>query len=427
MAGERAPTRRGGLARRPPSTRAEVIARRASSRPRSRRLARGDRAGADVECVRTMRAAICGGDARPWRRVAARQRVGVPPGVATDGRSCSAAWPASRPERRGGRRRLARGSRFSRTAGALRERARRAANMPRRRADRGPCHHPGRVVAAVGRRRRPGRARPAAPRRRGDEDAERAQGAAGRHASSESPLARARPSSWATCSWCCGERREPMRGEGPGPRSLAVDDSRGGARLRRRSGASASRRRSDIEIRGPLHAGRRGRASTRTATSGGPASTRSPAASSRRCTAAGSGRCASTRASRPRQETNRRFRYLLEQGQTGLSVAFDLPTQMGYDSDAPRGGGGGGPGRRPDRSPGRHGDASSTGIPLGEVTTSMTINSTAAILLALYVAAAERAGRRAGPISRHRPERHPQGVHRPRARGSTRRGRRCAW
>ena len=56
------------------------------------------------------------------------------------------------------------------------------------------------------------------------------------------------------------------------------------------------------------------------------------------------------------EETNRRFRYLLEQGQTGLSVAFDLPTQMGYDSRRPRGGGGGGPGRRPDLEPRRHGD-----------------------------------------------------------------------
>ncbi len=55
------------------------------------------------------------------------------------------------------------------------------------------------------------------------------------------------------------------------------------------------------------------------------------------------------------EETNRRFRYLLEQGQTGLSVAFDLPTQMGYDSDATRGGGGGRPGRGPHLQPGRHG------------------------------------------------------------------------
>ena len=90
-------------------------------------------------------------------------------------------------------------------------------------------------------------------------------------------------------------------------------------------------------------------------------------------------------------ETNERFRYLLAQGQTGLSVAFDLPTQMGYDSDAPEAEG----------EVGRVGvpicsladmEALFAGIPLGEVSTSMTINSTAAILLALYVAAAENQG-----------------------------------
>jgi methylmalonyl-CoA mutase N-terminal domain/subunit len=90
-------------------------------------------------------------------------------------------------------------------------------------------------------------------------------------------------------------------------------------------------------------------------------------------------------------ETNRRFRYLLEQGQTGLSVAFDLPTQMGYDSDAPEAQG----------EVGRVGVPISSladmavlvdGLPLGEVSTSMTINATAPILLALYVAAAEGQG-----------------------------------
>ncbi len=90
-------------------------------------------------------------------------------------------------------------------------------------------------------------------------------------------------------------------------------------------------------------------------------------------------------------ETNRRFHYLLQQGQTGLSVAFDLPTQMGYDSDATWAQG----------EVGRVGVPISSladmevllaGIPLGEVSTSMTINSTAPILLALYVAAADRAG-----------------------------------
>ncbi len=91
------------------------------------------------------------------------------------------------------------------------------------------------------------------------------------------------------------------------------------------------------------------------------------------------------------EETNRRFRYLLEQGQTGLSVAFDLPTQMGFDSDAPEAEG----------EVGRVGvpidsladmELLFEGIPLGDVSTSMTINATAAVLLALYVAVAEKHG-----------------------------------
>jgi methylmalonyl-CoA mutase N-terminal domain/subunit len=91
------------------------------------------------------------------------------------------------------------------------------------------------------------------------------------------------------------------------------------------------------------------------------------------------------------EETNRRFRYLLEHGQAGLSVAFDLPTQMGYDSDDPM----------------VVGEVGRTGVPIdsvadmeillegidpGEVSTSMTINATAAILLALYETVARRRG-----------------------------------
>ncbi len=91
------------------------------------------------------------------------------------------------------------------------------------------------------------------------------------------------------------------------------------------------------------------------------------------------------------EETNRRFRYLLEHGQTGLSTAFDLPTQMGYDSDHPRAAG----------EVGRVGVAIDTvddmrrlfdGIPLAEVSTSMTINATATTLLALYTLVAEEQG-----------------------------------
>ena len=90
-------------------------------------------------------------------------------------------------------------------------------------------------------------------------------------------------------------------------------------------------------------------------------------------------------------ETNKRYRFLLEQGQTGLSVAFDLPTQMGHDPDAPLAHG----------EVGRVGVSIASvddmadlfeGIPLDRVSTSMTINATASILLALYVAVARRHG-----------------------------------
>ncbi len=91
------------------------------------------------------------------------------------------------------------------------------------------------------------------------------------------------------------------------------------------------------------------------------------------------------------EESNKRYRYLLEQGTTGLSVAFDLPTQMGRDSDHPLSSG----------EVGKVGVAIDSledmetlfeGVPLDRVTTSMTINATAAILLALYLAVAEKQG-----------------------------------
>jgi methylmalonyl-CoA mutase N-terminal domain/subunit len=91
------------------------------------------------------------------------------------------------------------------------------------------------------------------------------------------------------------------------------------------------------------------------------------------------------------QESNRRYHYLLEQGQTGLSVAFDLPTQIGYDADDPIAQG----------EVGRVGVSISSlqdmqtlfrGIPLGKVSTSMTINAPASILLAMYIAVAKRQG-----------------------------------
>src|SRR5438067_380022 len=91
------------------------------------------------------------------------------------------------------------------------------------------------------------------------------------------------------------------------------------------------------------------------------------------------------------EETNARFRYLLEHGQTGLSTAFDMPTLMGYDSDHPRSLG----------EVGREGVAIDSlgdmetlfaGIPLGEVSTSMTINGPAAMLLAFYACVGEEQG-----------------------------------
>ena len=91
------------------------------------------------------------------------------------------------------------------------------------------------------------------------------------------------------------------------------------------------------------------------------------------------------------EDTNRRYKFLLEHGQTGLSVAFDFPTLMGYDSDHPRAEG----------EVGKCGVAISSladmetlfdGIPLDQVSTSMTINGPAAMLFCFYVAAAERQG-----------------------------------
>jgi methylmalonyl-CoA mutase N-terminal domain/subunit len=91
------------------------------------------------------------------------------------------------------------------------------------------------------------------------------------------------------------------------------------------------------------------------------------------------------------EESNKRYKYLLQQGQTGLSVAFDLPTQIGYDSDHPLAAG----------EVGKVGVAIDSladmetlfgGIPLDQVSTSMTINAPAAVLLAMYIAVAEKQG-----------------------------------
>ncbi len=112
-------------------------------------------------------------------------------------------------------------------------------------------------------------------------------------------------------------------------------------------------------------------------------------------------------------ESNQRYRYLLGKGQAGLSVAFDLPTQIGMDSDSPLALG----------EVGKVGVAIDSledmetlfdNIPLEKVSTSMTINSTAAILLCLYVAVAKKQGASLDKAFRHGAERHPQGIHRPR-------------
>lgn len=91
------------------------------------------------------------------------------------------------------------------------------------------------------------------------------------------------------------------------------------------------------------------------------------------------------------EESNRRYRYLLQQGQTGLSIAFDLPTQMGYDSDHPMAVGEVGKVGVPIASL-RDMEVLLEGIPLDKVSTSMTINATASILLAFYIAVAKQQG-----------------------------------
>ena len=113
----------------------------------------------------------------------------------------------------------------------------------------------------------------------------------------------------------------------------------------------------------------------------------------------------------PRQ-TNERFKFLLQKGQTGLSTAFDLPTLMGLDSDHPRSAG----------EVGRLGVAVDTlddmlalfdGIDLETISVSMTINAPAIVIMAFYLAAAQERGFDCAKAPRHAPERHPQGVPRP--------------
>ena len=111
------------------------------------------------------------------------------------------------------------------------------------------------------------------------------------------------------------------------------------------------------------------------------------------------------------EETNQRYKYLLEHGGGGLSVAFDLPTLMGYDSDHPASEG----------EVGKCGVAIDSledmeilfdGIDLEKTTVSMTINSPASVLWAMYLVVAEKQGADWKKISGTHPERHPEGIHR---------------
>ena len=123
-------------------------------------------------------------------------------------------------------------------------------------------------------------------------------------------------------------------------------------------------------------------------------------------------------------ESNERYHRLVEAGTGGLSVAFDLPTQMGYDSDDPVAHG----------EVGKVGVAIDSiddmrtlfdGIPLDEVSTSMTINAPGGAAAAALPAGRRGAGRRPGEADRHDPERRAQGVHRPRHLHLPAEGRRC--
>ena len=124
------------------------------------------------------------------------------------------------------------------------------------------------------------------------------------------------------------------------------------------------------------------------------------------------------------EDTNERFRYLLDHGQTGLSTAFDMPSLMGHDSDSPLSAG----------EVGREGVAIDTlddmrtlfgGIDLGEVSVSMTINAPAAIMLAFYVVAAEGERRPRRPRSAGRSRRTSSRSTSPRRSGASRSTRRC--
>ena len=185
------------------------------------------------------------------------------------------------------------------------------------------------------------------------------------------------------------------------------------ADIRRGPTADGTRRsESGFEVGPGLRPGRRRAGPGRAARRAGGA-TRSPAVSTAPCTPQRPWTMRQYAGFGTARESNERYHQLLRAGTTGLSVAFDLPTQMGYDSDDPVAHG----------EVGKVGVAIDSvddmrllfdGIPLGEVSTSMTINSPAALLLLLYQLVAEEQGVAGRQAQRHDPERRAEGVRRPR-------------
>ena len=174
-----------------------------------------------------------------------------------------------------------------------------------------------------------------------------------------------------------------------------------------RQGSVARDARGDRRSR-PSTAPRTSRASTAAI----PASRPSRAAPMRRCTPGGRGRSANMPASRPPRNRNAFYRRNLAAGQKGLCVAFDLATHRGYDSDHPRVTG----------DVGKAGVAIDSvedmkilfdGIPLDEMSVSMTMNGAVLPVLAFFIVAGEEQGVPQRQAHRHDPERHPEGVHGP--------------
>ncbi len=171
---------------------------------------------------------------------------------------------------------------------------------------------------------------------------------------------------------------------------------------------------------GPTRASRSTRSTARPTSKGGtrrpgwgsPGSSPTPGASAPTCTGAALDDAPVRRLRHGRRRPTSASSSCSAPGQTGLSCAFDLPTQMGHDSDHPRAEG----------EVGKVGVAIDSladmrlllaDLPLDKVTTSMTINATAAILLLFYQLVAEENGVDPGPPGRHHPERHPEGVRGP--------------